>query len=104
MVSTSRCGRDDAGSIPAVGIFFFFFFEKIPNYFSLERITPVSLTLKPYGYWNNEKGGRMRSLFEQFARDNRFDPLTAENWYLYSAVSFAAYPVCLFVYPFLFIN
>ena len=26
VVSTSRCGRDDAGSIPAVGIFFFFFF------------------------------------------------------------------------------
>lgn len=42
----------------------------------------------------------MRLCFEQFAQDNRFDPLIVENWYSYTARSFATYPVSIFFFSF----
>eukprot|EP00026_Physarum_polycephalum_P001092 Phypoly_transcript_01093.p1 GENE.Phypoly_transcript_01093~~Phypoly_transcript_01093.p1 ORF type:complete len:1197 (+),score=192.21 Phypoly_transcript_01093:78-3668(+) len=56
-----------------------------------EPTIPV-FTTKPHGYWTEEKGNKMRSFFERFALENQFDPLVAENWYLYGANSFASYP------------
>jgi hypothetical protein len=31
------------------------------------------------GYWNEERN--KRAAFDQFAKENRFDPLNASNWY-----------------------
>lgn len=45
------------------------------------RKTLGSAAPVPFNYWSAKTGMNMRAYFERFARENKFDPLIAENWY-----------------------
>ena len=41
----------------------------------------MGFTHRPVGYWLSSQGNNIRLFFEEFARNNNFDPLVSSNWY-----------------------
>ena len=41
----------------------------------------MGYTHKPVGYWLSSQTNNVRLFFEEFAKNNNFDPLVPSNWY-----------------------